>query len=207
MNPRKCCYPLKPLEYDANATSPNATSPNATSPNATSPNATSRLDAAPKRKNQWASRRDKGADCFVGCASRTPCRKTSVSPVPKPKQLVQTRRLNHDDVCFAILHSMLIRIIPSLVSIIPWNPTRPLPFRRPVAPTEGFAGVLAMLPVSLGALLPPLSPPVLPDRDPHGPESRGIGLCRIGELWTLIAGLTARRLKLTGSRSSSRRRL
>lgn len=29
----------------------------------------------------------------------------------------------------------------------------------------------------------------------------------MGELWTLMPGLTARRLKLTGSKSSSRRRL
>src|SRR5687768_8812976 len=97
---------------------------------------------------------------------------------------------------------MLILMMPSLVSTIPWNPTLPLP----LFPLLFFPPLT--LPLSLCALLPPLSPPLLPGRDPHGTASRCIGLCKMGELWTLKPGLTARRLKLTGSRSeSSRRRL
>lgn len=100
---------------------------------------------------------------------------------------------------------MLIRMIPSLVSVIPWRPT--LPFLTwPVEPAGGFAGVPPMLPDSLCPLLP-LSPPVLPGREPQGITSRCMGLCMMGELCALMLGLTARRLKLVGSKSSSRRRL
>lgn len=82
-----------------------------------------------------------------------------------------------------------------------------MPFKRPPVPPDEFAGVPTILPASLGALLPPLSPPVLPGREPQVAESRCLGLCRTGELWTLMPGLTALRLKLVGSKSSSRRRL
>lgn len=101
---------------------------------------------------------------------------------------------------------MDMRIIESWVSIIPWKPTRPLLLIRPAEELlpDGFPGVL---PASLGALLPALSPPLLPGREPHDILSRWSGLCVTGELCTLIPGLTARRLKLTGSKSSSRRRL
>lgn len=101
---------------------------------------------------------------------------------------------------------MLIRMIPSLVSIMPWKPILPLLFNlAPVLdPPDMCPGVL---PDSLGALLPALSPPLLPGREPQGATSRCMGLCIMGELWTLIPGLTARRLKLMGSKSSSRRRL
>lgn len=96
---------------------------------------------------------------------------------------------------------MLILMIPSLVSTMPWNPIRPLPPPPPPLP-------LLTLPLSLCALLPALSPPLLPGLDPHGMASLCMGLCVTGELCTLNPGLTARRLKLTGSRSlSSRRRL
>lgn len=96
------------------------------------------------------------------------------------------------------LYSMLSLVIPSLVSTMPWYPTRP--FARALSPT---------LPPALPSLLgvPPFSPPalpLLPGLEPHG--ACCIGLCMIGEPWTLSPGDTARRLKLTGSRSSSRRR-
>lgn len=99
---------------------------------------------------------------------------------------------------------MLIRIIASLASTMPWKPTLPLfPASRPLGVPDGPP----MLPESLCALLPARSPPVLPGREPHWMLSRCSGLCTTGELCTLMPGLTARRLKLTGSRSSSRRRL
>jgi len=81
-------------------------------------------------------------------------------------------------------HSMLIFISPSFVSTMPWKPTR-------------FIGP------PLGTGFP--DSPLLPGRLPHG--SRCIGLCMTGLLCTLIPGLTALRLKLVGSKSSSRRRL
>lgn len=100
---------------------------------------------------------------------------------------------------------MLIRMMPSFVSTMPCIPT--LPFRPtwPVEPTGGFAGV----PPRLESLCPllPRSPPVLPGREPQGITSRCMGLCTMGELCALMLGLTARRLKLVGSKSSSRRRL
>ena len=87
---------------------------------------------------------------------------------------------------------------------MPWNPTRPLSRLLPGPSHE----VLALLPLALPPppLLPAsLSPPLLLGRDPH--RSRCMGLCSTGEPCTLTPGLTARRLKLMGSRSSSRRRL
>lgn len=125
-------------------------------------------------------------------------------------------------------HSMLKRVIPSLVSTIPWNPIRfPLgiaitrllmavPFPPPAADWV-FPGV-PPLPFSLGAPLPDLapvfiltfvvvSPPTLLGLDPHGARSLCKGDWIMGEFCTLIPGLTARRLILTGSKSSSRRRL
>lgn len=101
---------------------------------------------------------------------------------------------------------MLMRMMPSFVSTIPCNPTLPFLLTWPVEPMGGFAGVPPKLPDSLWPLLP-LSPPVLPGREPHGITSRCIGLCTTGELCALMLGLTARRLKLVGSKSSSRRRL
>jgi len=81
---------------------------------------------------------------------------------------------------------MLIFIKPSLVSTIPWNPT-----------------------LFIGPPLPPIFPasPLLDGRLPQGVVSLCIGLCITGLLCTLIPGLTARRLKLVGSKSSSLRRL
>lgn len=104
---------------------------------------------------------------------------------------------------------MLMRIRPSCVSVMPWNPTRPL------APAMGLPLLFAVPPV---LLVPPvlplslgvpeaLSPPLLPGREPHGAMSRCSGLCMTGELCTLMPGLTARLLKVTGSKSSSLRRL
>lgn len=57
---------------------------------------------------------------------------------------------------------------------------------------------------------PPLAPtlfasPLLGGRVPQA--SRCSGLCMTGLLWTLMAGLTALRLKLIGSKSSSLRLL
>lgn len=70
---------------------------------------------------------------------------------------------------------MLIRMIPSCVSIIPWKPIRPL-LRRPEGAAEELAPdrLPGVLPDSLGALLPALSPPLLPGREPevHGWTSR-----------------------------------
>jgi hypothetical protein len=108
---------------------------------------------------------------------------------------------------------MLILISPSWVSTMPCIPTLPLPAIG-LAP----APLLPLtLPDSLGAVLPPPLiripllllplPLLLPGREPQGATSRWSGLCRIGELCTLIPGLTARLLKLPGSKSSSRRRL
>lgn len=106
---------------------------------------------------------------------------------------------------------MLIRIKPSLVSTMPWNPTRPLePLGGRLPPPPLLLLLLAVLaPELLWSLGEPdaFSAPLLPGREPHGMLSRCSGLCMMGELWTLMPGLTARRLKLTGSKSSSRRRL
>ena len=97
-----------------------------------------------------------------------------------------------------------MRVKPSLVSLIPWNPTRPF------APAIGRPPLLLLppeLPFSLG-VPEAFSPPwLLPGREPQGILSRCNGLCMIGELCTLIPGETALLLKIWGSKSSSLRRL
>lgn len=104
--------------------------------------------------------------------------------------------------CACLPHSILSLVMPSLVSTMPWKPI--LPLARALSPLPPLPLPLVSL---LGvSFLPPRSPPppLLPGREPHG--ACCIGLCMMGEPWTLIPGDTARRLKLTGSRSSSRRR-
>lgn len=99
-------------------------------------------------------------------------------------------------------HSMLSLVMPSLVSTMPWKPI--LPLARAFSPLPPLPLPLVSL---LGvSFLPPRSPPppLLPGLEPQG--ACCIGLCMMGEPWTLMPGDTARRLKLTGSRSSSRRR-
>lgn len=102
-------------------------------------------------------------------------------------------------------YSILIRIRPSCVSVMPWKPTRPL---LPLIglPCPALPLLPPELPVSLG-VPDAFSPPLLPGREPQGMLSRCSGLCMTGELCTLMPGLTARRLKLIESISSSLRLL
>lgn len=100
------------------------------------------------------------------------------------------------------LHSILSLVMPSLVSTMPWNPIRPL--ARALSPLPPLPLPLPLVSLLGVSFRPPRSPPLLPGLEPQG--ACCIGLCMMGEPWTLMPGDTARRLKLTGSRSSSRRR-
>jgi len=105
---------------------------------------------------------------------------------------------------------MLMFIKPSFVSLMPCKPTLFIPFAPVTNPTP--APLPVVVPDELP--LPTLSPSTCPlgislaARPAHHPPSRCAGLGgRIGLPWMLRPGLTARRLNISLSSMSSRRRL